>query len=443
MKNRNDDTIVAISTPHGKGGVALLRLSGPQAVDLALDNLDVSSLEPRRATYCHFGTLDDVVATYFPRGYTGEPTVEISCHGSLYVQQALLQALVDGGARLAEAGEFTLRAFLHRRLDLSQAEAVADLIDAATPAQHRLAVSQLRGGYAQKLKELRQQLVDLTALLELELDFSQEDVEFADRTQLHALLDSLTGETDRLLASFEAGNALKQGIPVAIVGAPNVGKSTLLNALLHDSRAIVSDVPGTTRDTIEEPFSLGGITFRLIDTAGLRHTSDTVEALGIERSKEALRRARIVLQVVDASQPSVAVEPLDLDEEQRRIVVLNKTDLPAATQTLSPAAPEETPVVPLSALNGDGIDRLEAAMVAAAQRYDRNEVLLTNQRHREALLRMREALASAADGLRTLLPADLVAVDLRDALYHLGSVTGDVANDELLASIFSRFCIGK
>ena len=267
---RPNDTIVAISTPHGVGGIAVIRLSGPDALAIVEKHISplTSHLSPRRAIYCRFDDLDDIIALFYPKGYTGEPTVEISCHGSLYIQQALLQILVDDGARLAEPGEFTRRAFLNGRLNLSQAEAVADLIDSVTPGQHRLAVSQLRGGYAQRLKELRQQLLDLTSLMELELDFSQEDVEFADRSHLHQLLSTLNSQLSTLNSSFRMGNALKRGIPVAIVGRPNAGKSSLLNALLGDDRAIVSDIPGTTRDTIEETLTLDGITFRFIDTAG-------------------------------------------------------------------------------------------------------------------------------------------------------------------------------
>ena len=283
------DTIVAISTPAGVGGIAVVRISGPDALSIATSHLSplIFHLSPRHATYCRFDDLDDVIAVYYPKGYTGEPTVEISCHGSLYIQQAMLEVLVASGARLAEAGEFTMRAFRNGRLNLSQAEAIADLIDASNPAQHRLAVSQLRGGYAQKLKELRQQLLDLTSLMELELDFSQEDVEFADRTQLRQLLSTLNTQLTSLIDTFRIGNALKRGIPVAIIGKPNAGKSSLLNALLGDERAIVSDIPGTTRDTVEESVTIGNFTFRFIDTAGLRHSTDTVESLGIERSLKA------------------------------------------------------------------------------------------------------------------------------------------------------------
>ena len=434
---RSNDTIAAIATPHGKGGVAVVRLSGPQALAIALRHLSAGTLEPRHATYCRFDELDDIVATLYPapHSYTGDETVEFSCHGSPYVQQALLQTLLDDGARLAEAGEYTLRAFLSHHLDLSQAEAVADLIDASTPAQHRLAISQLRGGYAQRLKEMRQQLLDLTSLLELELDFSQEDVEFADRSQLRTLLEQLIAQNDRLLTTFALGNAMKEGVPVAIIGSPNVGKSTLLNALLGDDRAIVSPVPGTTRDTVEGMLTIEGVSFRLVDTAGLRETDDTVERLGIERSRRAYDDAMVVVHVVDTPQD---VEPLAAQMPQdgkRHIVVQNKCDLGTDSPT--------TGALHISALTGEGIDRLKQALVEAVDQRSLDEVLLCNVRHRDALLRVQEALQAVESGLESGVPTDLVAVDLRDALYHLGSITGEVSSDEILGNIFGRFCVGK
>jgi len=434
------DTIVAISTPAGVGGIAVVRLSGPDALSIASRHLTLNSqlltLNSRHATYCRFDDIDDVIAIYYPKGYTGEPTVELSCHGSLYIQQAMLEALVASGARLAEAGEFTMRAFRNGRLNLSQAEAVADLIDAATPAQHRLAVSQLRGGYAQKLKELRQQLLDLTSLLELELDFSQEDVEFADRTQLKELLSTLGSQLSSLISSFTMGNALKRGIPVAIIGKPNAGKSSLLNALLGDERAIVSDIPGTTRDTVEESITIGSLTFRFIDTAGLRHSTDTVETLGIERSLKAVAEAQIVLLVHDATTPWQ--EP-DLDLSGKNVIlVLNKTDLPHNSQ-FSILISQFS----ISAKTGAGIDALKQAMLAAVEPQAAQDVLLSNARHHAALKQVQQAVTHAAEGLDAGLPADLLAVDLRDALYHLGSITGEVVSNDILDNIFSRFCIGK
>ena len=351
-----------------------------------------------------------------------------------------MQALVAAGARMAEAGEFTLRAFMHGRLDLSQAEAVADLIDAATPAQHLLAVSQLRGSYAQELKNLRQQLLDLTSLLELELDFSQEDVEFADRSQLKGLLSTLNTELSRLIKSFVAGNALKKGVPVAIVGAPNVGKSTLLNALLGDDRAIVSDIPGTTRDTIEETLNIEGITFRLVDTAGLRHTDDQIERLGIERSQRAIEDAQIVITVVDATTCTGNIQPVEYSGKHS-ITVVNKSDLAAPGHSTGHQS-----LIYISALNGTGIETLKHALhdcVADSEAMIQTMPLVTNIRHHEALVRVQESLQNVQDSLDSGTPTDLVAVDLRDALYNLGTITGDVANDEILSNIFSRFCIGK
>lgn len=429
------DTIVAISTPRGVGGIAVARLSGDEALTIALRHLSVKTLASHHAVYCRFDELDDVVATYFPKGYTGEPTVEISCHGSLYVQQALLQTLVDDGARLAEAGEFTRRAFLNGRLDLSQAEAVADLIDSVTPAQHRLAVSQLRGGYAQKLKELRQQLLDFTSLLELELDFSQEDVEFADRSQLRKILSTLHFQISTLIASFRLGNAIKRGVPVAIVGKPNAGKSSLLNALLGDDRAIVSDLPGTTRDTIEETLTLDGITFRFIDTAGLRHSDDQVETLGVERSRKAVAQADIVLYLHDTTTPWT--EP-DIDlADKTFFVVHTKADLPTAVERVGELF--------ISTKTGYGLDALKQKIIDTfrSRMGKENDILLTNARHYEALGRVKQALDAVAQGLDGGIPADLVAVDLRDALYHLGTITGEVTSEEMLGNIFGRFCIGK
>ena len=448
---KRNDTIVAVATPQGVGGIAVVRLSGPDALAMATSHLNLrpptSDLRPRQAVYCRFDDLDDGIAVYYPQGYTGEPTVEFSCHGSLYVQQALLQTLVDDGARLAEAGEFTRRAFLNGRLDLSQAEAVADLIDAVTPTQHQLAVSQLRGGYADELKALRQQLLDLTSLLELELDFSQEDVEFADRSQLIHLVGSLSLRINSLRNSFRLGNALKRGIPTAIIGRPNAGKSSLLNALLADDRAIVSPIAGTTRDTVEETFSIDGFTFRLIDTAGLHPTDDPHENLGIKRSIAAAVQADIILYVHDATR-SFADALADMQslqdagvslEGKHLWIVNNKMDLPDAVN------PTPGVGIAVSSTQGTGLDNLRQVMVDAVRRDKAasSDILLTNARHYDALGRADAALRQVADALTQGVPADLVAVDLRDALYHLGTITGDVANDEILSNIFSRFCIGK
>lgn len=464
MMARTADTIVAISTPPGVGGIAVVRLSGPDAVAIASRHCQV----PEETHKAHFSTfyedvsrqslVDEVVVTLFraPHSYTGEEVVEISCHGSQYVQQCILNALLERdpsaqtpGARLAEPGEFTRRAFLNGKLDLSQAEAVADLIDSTNAGAHALAISQLRGGYAQNLRELRQQLVELTGLLELELDFSQEDVEFADRGQLRQLLSTFGAQLSTLIDSFRLGNALKRGVPVAIIGRPNAGKSSLLNALLHDDRAIVSPIPGTTRDTIEETFVIEGTAFRIIDTAGLRASHDRIEQMGIERTIKAVEQADIVVYVHDATQSESQVDEdlkgLNL-EGKYLIVAYNKVDLlsnPPNTSHLS--------ILPLSVKTGEGIDKLRAQLSAfvhgAAGVHGSTPLqvdgILTNVRHYEALQHVQEALAHVTEGLDSGLPADLLAIDLRDALHHLGTITGEVTTDEVLGTIFSRFCVGK
>ena len=442
------DTIAAISTPHGIGGIAVVRLSGSDAFAIASRHLKSPGAAHPQLFRIGEKVLDQVIATAYhaPHSYTGDDTVEISCHGSLYVQQTLLQALLDSGARLAEPGEFTRRAFLNGKLNLSQAEAVADLIDSTNAAAHSLAVSQLRGGYAKELETLRQQLVDLTALLELELDFSDEDVEFADRSRLHSLASQIYIRVTALRESFHMGNAMKRGIPVAIIGRPNAGKSSLLNALLHDNRAIVSDIPGTTRDTIEETFVIEGTPFRIIDTAGLRHSDDPIETLGIQRTLTTVAQADIVLYVHDASQ-SYGHALADLQELQDRLslkdkhlfIVNNKIDLVPETLT----APYRT--FPISAKEGTGLDALTSALAKAAQTdlAQAPDVMLTNVRHYNALGHVEQALLHVAKGLADHLPADLVVIDLRDALHHLGTITGQVTSDEVLGTIFSRFCIGK
>lgn len=449
----NNDTIVAISTPQGVGGVAVVRLSGPQAKEMALRHLSVDALEPRHSHFARFSDgntlLDEVLAVWFPapHSYTGEDVVEISCHGSLYVQQAILQALIGAGARMADPGEFTMRAYLGGRLNLSQAEAVADLIEAVTPAQHRLAVSQLRGGYAEELKTLRQQLIDLTALLELELDFSQEDVEFANRSRLEQLVEDTSLKITSLRNTFHQGNALKHGIPTAIIGRPNAGKSSLLNALLADDRAIVSPIPGTTRDTVEETLTIDGITLRLIDTAGLHHTDDPLEKMGIRRTEAAAVQADIILFVHDATCPwNEAIEDFQelqdagVDFNSKHLwIVHNKVDLLDGMPQWMESG------IAVSSVKGTGLDRLRACMVEALakERPLTDEPLLTNLRHYEALGLTNKALFEVMRGLKNGTPADLLAVDLRDALYHLGTITGEVTNNEVLSNIFSRFCIGK
>ncbi len=505
-------TIAAISTPPGVGGIAVVRLSGSEAWQIASHHLSVPKGEAAPAqlsiTNSHFSifrigeeVIDEVVATWFrgPHSFTGEDTVEISCHGSLYVQQTILQALFDSGAVMAEPGEFTRRAFLNGRLDLSQAEAVADLIDSTNAATHALAVSQLRGGYAKRLKELRDDFVRLASLLELELDFSEEDVEFADRQELLHILGSVEQECLRLCDSFRLGNAVKNGVPVAIVGRPNVGKSTLLNALLGEERAIVSDIAGTTRDTIEDTLVISGITFRFIDTAGIRHSDDQIESLGIERSYRAVQQAEVILYMIDAARASEVEQELEelrqhADLTDKHLILLfNKTDL-LPNQTAP--APNGSRPAPLSERGGGDVSnnnslfnsqpstlssqldsvqylslnpggnsqlsaengsrshlvnsQLDSLRDALAHLYACPDAaslerapLLTNVRHHDALLRVLDALAHVREGLTQGLPSDLVVIDLRDALYHLGTITGQVSSDEVLGTIFRRFCIGK
>ena len=442
-------TIAAISTPPGVGGIAVVRLSGSEALTIASRHVRLPG-EGRTTSFSLFEAdgkiLDEVVVTLFraPHSYTGDDTVEFSCHGSIYVQQAILQALLGSGARLAEPGEFTRRAFLNGKFDLSQAEAVADLISSTNAASHQLAISQLRGGYADLLAQMRQQLVDLTSLLELELDFSEEDVEFADRGQLRDLVASLRQEVSRLVGSFQLGNALKNGIPVAIIGRPNAGKSSLLNALLSDDRAIVSPVPGTTRDTIEETLTIDGLTFRFIDTAGLRHSDDPIESIGFDRAVKAARQATVILLVRDASAPSQEGADGDIGtlldgiphEEKILFEIQNKADL------VTPPYPSG---ITVSARTGFGIDHLKQCVVEAVRQRmsDSDGVMLTNLRHYEALCQVSASLDEVSQGLDGNLPADLLAIDLRNALHYLGTITGQVTTDEVLGTIFSRFCVGK
>ena len=451
----NKDTICAVSTPPGVGGIAVVRLSGATAREKAEMSLRSAvgrpvKLKDHSALYAHLFDddqfVDEVVVTFFaaPHSYTGEDVVELSCHGSLYVQQRILQHFVDNGVRIADPGEFTLRAFLNGRLDLSQAEAVADLINSRSETAHRLAVSQMRGGYAKELETLRQQLIDTTALLELELDFSEEDLEFANRQRLKDMLEELYTKVKSLTDSFQMGNAFKNGIPVAIVGRPNAGKSTLLNALLNEDRAIVSDTPGTTRDTIEETIVIDGIAFRFIDTAGLRQSDDTIEMLGFARSRKAAENAKVILFMHDARLPFTSDSFDDLTDILKNVnqkekiifIVNNKCDL---------AHPSYQPDIAVSALKGTGIEELKQSMVAAVKkRLDGwNGVLVTNARHYEAMNRVLKALDEVRKGLEVNLTPDLIVIDMRDALYHLGTITGKVTSDDVLSSIFSRFCVGK
>ena len=447
IRSISTDIICAVSTAFGAGGIAVVRVSGSGAIVL-VDTLfhGRHRLSDAASHSAHFGTigregttLDEVVCTVFraPHSFTGEDTVEIACHGSLFIQQELLRWLVAAGARMADRGEFTKRAFMNGRMDLAQAEAVADLIAAQSEAEKDLALSQLRGGISAKISELREQLLTFTALLELELDFADhEELEFADRTQLQDLLLRATAMLRELVDSFKTGNAIKQGVRVAIVGAPNAGKSTLLNALLGDERAIVSEIRGTTRDTVEDTMTICGVLVRLSDTAGIQSTGDPIEQLGIERSRQAIRHAHIVVELVDLTDPQHVLDADELSPEQVYIRVYNKTDL-QATELPSDG-------IRISAKSRDVqpmLSRLEEAVGQLTEHRD--QAMVSNIRHYEALCRAEEALCRVQEGLQAGLSGELLALDLHDALDALGEITGQVSSQEVLNTIFQRFCIGK
>ena len=439
-------TICAISTPYGSGGIAVIRVSGPDAIRI-VDSLFVgrTSLADTAANTVRHGriqraeeTLDDVLCSVFraPHSFTGEDTVEIACHGSLYIQQTLLQWLIDAGAQMAQPGEFTRRAFLNGKMDLTQAEAVADLIAAQSKAEKDLALSQLRGSVSDELNRLRERLLHFTSLIELELDFADhEELEFADRSELNALAQEIEQKLAALMASFRTGNAIRNGISVAIVGAPNVGKSTLLNALLGEQRAIVSDIQGTTRDTVEDTLIIDGILFRLIDTAGLRESADTIENLGMERSRKAAEQAQIVVHVVDDVQCTKDdVQRMFEGAKGAIIRVLNKADLGLKNEDCR---------LKISAKNGD-IEPLRQELVRIAKEsMSTSAVMISNARHYEAITRAHEAIVRVQNGLRDGLSGELLSLDLQDCLAALGEVTGQITNQEVLANIFSKFCIGK
>ena len=431
--------ICAISTAYGVGGIAVIRVSGEGSIAI-VDGLfrGRASLADAKGGTVHYGrierngeVLDEVLCSVFraPHSFTGEETVEIACHGSLYIQQELLRWLIDAGCKAAEPGEFTRRAFLSGKMDLTQAEAVADLIAAQSKAEKDLALSQLRGSVSTELAALRERLLHFTSLVELELDFADhEELEFADRTELQTLADEIEHKLAALLDSFRTGNAIRNGISVAIIGAPNVGKSTLLNALLGEQRAIVSDIQGTTRDTIEDTLVIDGILFRLIDTAGIRETNDTLESMGMERSRRAAQNAQIVLLISDGT----GTKNEDITVNGTLIHVLNKADIGAAGEG-----------IPISAKNGE-IEALKRELVRVAKELmPTSAVMLSNVRHYEAISRAHEAILRVQQGLQDNLSGELLSMDLQDCLAALGEVTGQITNAEVLANIFSKFCIGK
>lgn len=453
-----DQTICAISTPPGVGGIAVIRVSGSKAIDIVKKIWQGKPLEAMKSHTAHLGTvldshnqpLDQCVITLYlaPASFTGENVVEIAVHGSRYVQRELLQSLITAGARLAHPGEFTRRAFVAGKMDLAQAEAVADVIASDSRAAHRLAMTQMRGGYSQRLAELREKLLELASLLELELDFSEEEVEFASRMHLLEIAREIHAEVTRLHKSFAGGTAIKDGIPVAIAGATNAGKSSLLNALLGDDRAIVSNIHGTTRDIVEDSIEIGDYKFRFMDTAGLRNTSDEIEQIGIERSHKAIRQARIVILVVDPANENNATLYRELMQETAAnettlIVALNKSDI---HPDFTPSYLKEAAHLPrISCHTGQGIDTLRSLLetIADNQSDNRADILVTNARHAEILAKAQDSSHRIIQGLESNLSGDFIAQDVRETIHHLGAITGTITTTDILTTIFSRFCIGK
>ena len=459
MSFLSSETICALSTAPGIGGIAVLRISGENAFEIA-DKIFSKSISEVESHTVHFGKivqkdksiLDEVLVTVLHKGksFTGENTVEIACHGSNFIQQEILSLLIHSGCRLANPGEFTMRAFLNGKMDLSQAEAVADLIASESKKSHELAINQMRGKFSNELRDLREKLINFASLVELELDFAEEDVEFADRTQLKNLVSEVVSYIYKLIQSFELGNAIKNGVPVAIVGAPNTGKSTLLNQLLGEERAIVSNIAGTTRDSIEETLNIEGILFRLIDTAGIRDGAEEIEAIGIERSLEKIKQAKIVLVLSDSnpfhngeSEVRIFAEQLKANYSDKKIVlVYNKSDLLSTENTINN---EELDSILISAKFGKGIEELKSWLVNQIMGNTDFEqsTIVTNSRHLEALEKALLSLNLANTGLETNITGDFIAMDIRQAMYHIGSITGDISTDDLLGNIFSKFCIGK
>ena len=446
------DTICALATPPG-GAIAIVRVSGPDAISIT-DNIFSKSLTDAEGYTLHYGQimdmdgkeLDDVVISVFraPHSYTGEDSTEISCHGSTYIVQRLLESLFHNGARQANPGEYTMRAFMNGKLDLSQAEAVADLISSSTQATHQMAMSQMRGQFSRELADLQKQLLQLTSLLELELDFSEQDVEFANRQQLSELMDKAEEHIRLLADSFQMGNAIKNGIPVAIIGAPNVGKSKLLNALVGEERAIVSNIQGTTRDLIEDTTQIGGITFRFIDTAGIRKTQSKLEQMGIERSLQAAEKAQIILLMAEYNK---SFPDIQFRDDQIVLQVINKCDISLPSSSYLYHRQPTGRMYHISAANGDGLELLRQALVREASlptNLDATHSVVTNVRHYNALKQALEALQRAKQAFVNQTPTDLVAEDLRQCLHHLGEITGsEITSDTILQTIFSHFCVGK
>lgn len=460
-----NDTIVALATASGAGAIAIIRVSGPDAIAITSPLFSAKSgksLMDVDSHTIHLGevkdgkkVIDEALVSVFKgtKSYTGEPTVEISCHGSHYIQQEIIQLLLRKGCRAANPGEFTLRAFINGKMDLSQAEAVADLIASDNEASHQLALQQMRGGFSSEIAKLREELLNFASLIELELDFAEEDVEFANRDEFQKLILRITNVLKRLIDSFATGNVIKKGVPVAIVGEPNVGKSTLLNALLNEERAIVSDIAGTTRDTIEDEISIGGIGFRFIDTAGIRETKDVIEGLGIRKTFEKIEQAQVVVYLFDSSSvTSSGIEKLIVEIEKIKnrfplkplVIIANKTDILNQAE-VSNLKSQISNLLPISAKTGEGVEQLQTTLLDFVNTgaLKNNDTIITNSRHYDALLKALEEINKVQDGIDAGLSSDLMAIDIRQALYHFGEITGQVTNDELLGNIFANFCIGK
>ncbi|MDC6389754.1 tRNA uridine-5-carboxymethylaminomethyl(34) synthesis GTPase MnmE [Maribacter sp. PR1] len=467
--NRNE-TIIALATASGAGAIAVIRISGARAITIGsalFKSVSGKNLANQKTHTIHLGhivdgekILDQVLVSLFkgPNSYTGENVLEISCHGSPFIQQEIIQLFLRNGCRMAEAGEFTLQAFLNGKMDLSQAEAVADLIASDNAANHQIAMQQMRGGFSNEIQKLRQELLNFASLIELELDFAEEDVEFADRTQFKTLVNKIQEVLKRLINSFAIGNVIKNGIPVAIVGEPNVGKSTLLNALLNEERAIVSDIAGTTRDSIEDEINIGGIGFRFIDTAGIRETQDVVESIGIKKTFEKIAQSQVVILLVDGATLQkeallgdrlklIASEAEKIRNKQPGkpfILLVNKADVLTENQEKE-IKNVLTDSQFISAKTGMGIEALQSQLLEFVNTgaLRNNETIVTNSRHYDSLIRALEAIEKVQAGMDEELPSDLMAIDVKETLYHLGEITGEVTNDELLGNIFANFCIGK
>jgi tRNA modification GTPase len=464
----SQETIVALASPSGAGAIAVIRMSGSQALTIServFQSVSGKALSDQKTHTIHLGHIvdgskvyDQVLLSIFknPHSYTGENVIEISCHGSTYIQQQIIQLLLREGCRMAQAGEFTLRAFLNGKLDLSQAEAVADLISSDNEASHQIAMQQMRGGFSNEIAKLREELLNFASLIELELDFAEEDVEFADRTQFKELLTRIEFVLKRLIESFAVGNVIKNGIPVAIVGEPNVGKSTLLNALLNEERAIVSEIAGTTRDTIEDELVINGIGFRFIDTAGIRETEDVVESIGIKKTFEKIEQAQVVMYLFEGSKFQVSGSTYITEIEKVKnkyplkplMVVINKIDLLTEAEIAGIRSQLETLGVTLETISAKanlGIDSLKNQLMSFVNTgaLRNNETIVTNTRHYDSLLKALEEIQKVRFGMDSNLSSDLMAIDIKQALYYFGEITGEVTNDELLGNIFANFCIGK